>query len=73
MQCPDEHYFINIILLNKIDFINRQICYCNPILNRTQAIVQKSLTDNHVKRLVEMGFMFARKIEKNTYINYCLY
>lgn len=70
MQCPDEHYFVNIIMLNKIKFRNRQICYCNPILRNTQGIIQKSLTKNHVKTLVNYGFMFARKVNKTTKISY---
>ena len=72
MQCPDEHYFINMILLHKIPFNNRQICFCNPVLTRTQAIVQKSLTTDHVRQLLNYGFMFARKIDKTTKTSYHL-
>ena len=69
MQCPDEHYFINILLnMFKKKIIKYQINFCNYDINRTQAlsfnIVDKNLMDEVRKR----GFLFMRKVHKNTVI-----
>ena len=70
MQCPDEHYFINILLnLFKKKIIKQQINFCNYDLNKTQAI-EFNLID---KKLIDMvrsyGFLFIRKVNKNSIID----
>ena len=70
MMCPDEHYFINMLLyIFKKDIIRQQTHFCNYNLRHTQALnfnqlnINKYLIDNIRKR----GFLFMRKITFNNF------
>ena len=75
LTCPDEHYFINILrlygLTSEID--DRQIVFCNYILNRTQGIEHSSLSLKNIFILISRGFLFIRKISPKTNINIFYY
>tara|TARA_B110000858_G_C17671729_1_gene412256 strand:- start:147 stop:917 length:771 start_codon:yes stop_codon:yes gene_type:complete len=73
--CPDEHYFINILRLNKLlhEVDDRQITFCNYNLNRTQGIVHNQLSVDNMKKIMAMGFLFIRKITNKTKINLYYY
>ena len=73
--CPDEHYFINIIRLNKLlyEVDDRQITFCNYNLNRTQGVVHNNLSVDNMKKIMAMGFLFIRKITNKTKINLYYY
>lgn len=65
LECPDEHYFINLFLhIYKKEFIKQQILYCNNDISRTQAenfyIVNKYV----VNRVRVLGCLFLRKVNK---------
>ena len=63
MICPDEHYFINILLYllgSKIIF--NQIVFCNYNLNATQGLDFNYVDENLIKSIRNMGFLFIRKI-----------
>jgi|688.fasta_scaffold94412_4 hypothetical protein len=67
IECPDEHYFINIInaffTKSELDKIkNIQICFCNFNLNNTQAINHKIITKELLNNLKNAGYLFIRKI-----------
>ena len=69
--CPDEHYFINILRLNKLlhEVDDRQITFCNYNLGRTQGIVHSQLSLNNMIKIMAMGYLFMRKITNKTKIN----
>ena len=63
MICPDEHYFINILLYllgSKIIF--NQIVFCNYNLNATQGLDFNYVNENLIKSIRNMGFLFMRKV-----------
>ena len=65
LECPDEHYFINLFLhIYKKEFIKQQILYCNNDISRTQAenfyIVNKYV----INRVRVLGCLFLRKVNK---------
>jgi hypothetical protein len=63
MQCPDEHYFINVMtsVFRQKCFL-RQTHYCNPDVRRTQAVVFDQITDSFLRRIRQEGFLFLRKV-----------
>ena len=68
--CADEHYFINnAIHIFKMDILKVQINFCNINLNRTQALTFNNVTINFTNQLRERGFLFMRKIDKNSKID----
>jgi hypothetical protein len=70
MQCPDEHYFINILLnILKKKIIKQQINFCNYDLNKTQAIEFNLIDKNLLDKVRSYGFLFMRKINKNSIID----
>ena len=75
MQCPDEHYFINMILnIYKRDIIKKQIHFCNPDFQKTQSLEYNNIYLNFINKIRNYGFLFIRKVKKNSYIdiNYIL-
>lgn len=69
LECPDEHYFINIIInFFKKKFIMKQITFCNPILDRTQALEFNNITNDFLNKVRDLGFLFMRKVKKNSII-----
>jgi hypothetical protein len=70
MQCPDEHYFINILLnILKQKIIKHQINFCNYDFNKTQAIEFNIIDNNLIDKIRKYGFLFMRKVNKNSVIN----
>jgi DNA-binding ferritin-like protein (Dps family) len=70
MQCPDEHYFINILLnVFKKHIIKKQINFCNFDFNRTQALEFSNVNKNFISQLREMGFLFMRKVINKAYVD----
>jgi hypothetical protein len=70
MQCPDEHYFINILLnVFKKHIIKKQINFCNFDFNRTQALEFSNVNKNFIAQLRAMGFLFMRKVSINGYVD----
>ena len=69
MICPDEHYFINILLYllgSKIIF--NQIVFCNYNLNATQGLDFNYVNENLIKSIRNMGFLFIRKIGVKSFV-----
>ena len=63
MTCPDEHYFINILLfILKKNIIKQQTHFCNYDLSKTQALEFKNLNINLINKVKSMGFLFIRKV-----------
>ena len=63
MTCPDEHYFINILLfILKKNIIKQQTHFCNYDLSKTQALEFKNINNNLINKIKEMGFLFMRKV-----------
>ena len=63
IQCPDEHYFINLLLyILKIDIIKSQTHFCNFNLNKTQALEFKNPNETLLNSVRNKGFLFMRKI-----------
>lgn len=63
MQCPDEHYFINILLyILKIDIIKSQTHFCNFDVTKTQAQEFKNININFINLIKTKGFLFIRKV-----------
>ena len=54
--------------LLKIKFNNQQICYCNPILNRTQGVIHKVITIKDIKQFRDNNYFFIRKVTKDTLV-----
>jgi len=69
MECPDEHYFINIMIyLYRKKFIKQQTHFCNTILSRTQAIHFPYISKELIIKCKCYGFLFLRKVSENTII-----
>ena len=69
MICPDEHYFINILLYllgSKIIF--NQIVFCNYNLNATQGLDFNYVDEKLIKSIRSMGFLFIRKIGIKSFV-----
>lgn len=65
MICPDEHYFINVLLyILKRNIIKQQTHFCNFNINRTQALNFNQLVDdqNFIKQIRQKGYLFLRKV-----------
>ena len=70
MESPDEHYFINIFLnIFKCKIIKNQINFCNYDLQKTQALEFNNIDIQIINYIRKYGFIFMRKINKNTIIN----
>jgi len=70
MQCPDEHYFINILLyIFKKHIIKKQINFCNYDFNKTQALEFNNVTKELINEIRKYGFLFMRKVSKNSIID----
>jgi hypothetical protein len=70
MICPDEHYFINIILyIFKSNIYKKQITFCNPDFSKTQALEFKFINDILIKKIRDHGFLFMRKTKKDSIID----
>jgi hypothetical protein len=70
MTCPDEHYFINVLLhILKRKIIKKQIHFCNFDLTRTQALEFNSINKNLIDNIRNLGFLFMRKASSNSYID----
>ena len=68
VQCSDEHYFINMLKLYNKKFYNHQIMFCNPNLNKTQAITFNSINELFLYYLKSNDFYFMRKLNNKTII-----
>jgi hypothetical protein len=67
MLCPDEHYFINLFLyVYQKEFIRQQTHFCNPHLQRTQAIYYPHISNEMISKIRKMGFLFMRKVDDKT-------
>lgn len=67
LECPDEHYFVNIIInFFKKKFIMKQITFCNPFLDRTQALEFNNINNDFLNKVRDLGFLFMRKIKKDS-------
>ena len=63
MECPDEHYFINILLyILKCDILKIQTHFCNFNLKKTQALEFKNVNAQLIQYIKKMGFLFLRKV-----------
>jgi len=63
VQCPDEHYFINIFnYILKKSIIHSQTHFCNFNLNKTQALTFQSPSDKLLDIIRKQGFLFMRKV-----------
>ena len=70
VESPDEHYFINVLVnIFKCKIIKNQINFCNYDLNKTQALEFNNIDLNTINYIKNLGFLFMRKINKNTIIN----
>jgi hypothetical protein len=70
LECPDEHYFVNIIInFFKKKFIMKQITFCNPNLDRTQALEFNNIDNDFLNKVRDLGFLFMRKVNKNSNID----
>jgi hypothetical protein len=70
MICPDEHYFINNLLyIFKTNIIKKQTHFCNNRLERTQALEFKNVHNIFIKEVRKYGFLFMRKIGKDSTID----
>lgn len=75
MECPDEHYFINIITyIFKKKYLKVQTHFCNTNLQRTQALEFNNIDKTFINNVRELKFLFMRKVIKNSFvdINYLL-
>jgi hypothetical protein len=63
MECPDEHYFINILLyFFKKNILKNQITFCNYNLTRTQALEFNNINNYFIDNIRKYGFLFMRKV-----------
>ena len=70
MICPDEHYFVNILInLLKKKIIKKQTTFCNNDFSKTQAIEFNNINKDFIKKIRNYGFLFMRKVNKNTFID----
>jgi hypothetical protein len=69
MICPDEHYFINILLyLLDSKIIFNQIVFCNYNLNATQGLNFNYVDEKLIKGIRNMGFLFIRKVGVKSFV-----
>jgi hypothetical protein len=65
MECPDEHYFVNLFLhIYKKDFHNQLINYCNPEIYKTQALTFFFVDKHCIIRARNIGCLFMRKVNR---------
>lgn len=70
MQCPDEHYFINLLInVYKRNIIKKQTHFCNYNLNRTQALEYININKQFIKKIRSLGFLFMRKVNESSKID----
>ena len=70
MVCPDEHYFINILLyVFKKDIIKQQTHFCNYDLQKTQALEFKNIGQDFINNIKNRGFLFMRKVNNDSFYN----
>jgi hypothetical protein len=70
MECPDEHYFINVLLyILKKKIIKKATHFCNPDLNKTQALEFKNVDNNFINNIRNQGFLFMRKLNHNSIVD----
>jgi len=70
MECPDEHYFINIMMyVFKKKIIKQQINFCNNDFSRTQALEFKNVSSEFINHIRNHGFLFMRKVSKDSFIS----
>lgn len=70
MECPDEHYFINVLInVFKKNIFKKQIVYCNTDLHKTQALVFLHIQNEHIDLIRKYGFLFMRKLNYSSKIN----
>lgn len=65
MTCPDEHYFINVLLhIFKSNIIKQQTHFCNFHINRTQALNfnQLIIQPQFIEQIRQKGYIFLRKV-----------
>jgi hypothetical protein len=75
MECPDEHYFINIITyFFKKKYLKVQTHFCNINLNRTQGLEFNYIDKKFINNIRELKYLFMRKVNKESIIdiNYLL-
>ena len=70
MECPDEHYFINILLyVLKKKIIKKATHFCNNDLNKTQALEFKNVDNIFINNIRSLGFLFMRKLNYSSIID----
>ena len=70
MICPDEHYFINILLhIFKKKIIKRQVNFCNYDLQKTQALEFEYINYEFINKIRNYGFLFMRKATNKSLID----
>lgn len=70
IECPDEHYFINILVnIFKKDIIKRQINFCNNDFRKTQALDFHFVDKIFIDKIRSYGFLFMRKVNNKSIIN----
>ena len=70
IECPDEHYFINVLLyIFKKKIFKHSTHFCNTDLNKTQALEFNNINNNFINKIRELGFIFMRKLNKNSIID----
>ena len=63
LQCPDEHYFINILLyVLKKDIIKSQTHFCNFDSSKTQSLSFTNINEKLINNIKEKGYLFMRKV-----------
>jgi len=63
MECPDEHYFINVLLyILKRNIIQSQTHFCNFDNTKTQALEFKNIHSNLIQYIKNKGYLFMRKV-----------
>ena len=71
MVCPDEHYFINVLLfVFKKDVMKQQTHFCNYNLQKTQALEFKNINREMIDKIKSMGFLFMRKVYNHSMIDF---
>ena len=71
MQCPDEHYFINVLLnIFKRHVIRKQINFCNNDMHKTQALEFNYVDTIFINNIRKHGFLFMRKVTDKSIINF---
>jgi hypothetical protein len=70
MECPDEHYFINVLLyIFKKQIIKQQTHFCNHDLHKTQALEFLNINKIFINDIRSKGFLFMRKVGTRSYID----